>query len=370
MATPVSNRSGAAFGGPPIRSVHFVYGGARGFSGADFHGPGVSGTEAALVVLAEAMVRRGMAVTVATPISERVVVNGVGYAPLDSPVPAPDLTICVKRWIEAAEAVPARARLLWITDVHVPEPAALRSALRRVYSVLLMSPYQRAQMLRRVPELGAVPHAIVGIAVNVDDYDDVPEARDNLLLFCSVPDRGLVYLARWMPRIFRAVPSARLVVASDYSLWGGAPARSSYVEFLGRDPRINYVGHVSRQELVRWQRQAKVMAYPCTFPEGFCVSAAECMAAGAVPVTSGDFALTTTVADGGVLVPGHPGIRWRRPLYRRGFVQAVVRLLKDDSEWRIRSEAARRRARTNFAPDTVLDAVLAFAANRMTAGTA
>ena len=38
-------------------------------------------------------------------------------------------------------------------------------------------------------------------------------------------------------------------------------------------------------ELVRWQRQAKVMAYPCTFPEGFCVSAAECMAAGAVPVT-------------------------------------------------------------------------------------
>ncbi len=79
----------------------------------------------------------------------------------------------------------------------------------------------------------------------------------------------------------------------------------------------------------REQLRARVLAYPCTFPEGFCIAAAECMAAGAVPVTTNAFALTTTVGRAGVLIDGRP----RSWFYRRRFVNAAVALLGDDQHW-------------------------------------
>jgi glycosyltransferase involved in cell wall biosynthesis len=83
-----------------------------------------------------------------------------------------------------------------------------------------------------------------------------------------------------------------------------------------------------------------VLAYPCTFPEGFCIAAAECMAAGAVPVTTNAFALTTTVGNAGVLVNGRP----RSWFYRRRFVNAAVALLTNDGQWLERSRACRTHA--------------------------
>ena len=83
-----------------------------------------------------------------------------------------------------------------------------------------------------------------------------------------------------------------------------------------------------------------MLAYPCTFEEGFCIAAAECMAAGTVPVTTNAFALTTTVGEAGILIDGRP----RSWFYRRRFVKAVTALLSDDGRWRERSQACRIRA--------------------------
>ena len=84
-----------------------------------------------------------------------------------------------------------------------------------------------------------------------------------------------------------------------------------------------------------------MLAYPCIFPEGFCIAAAECMAAGAVPLTTNAFALSTTVGDAGVLIDGRP----RSWFYRRRFVNAAVALLTDDRDWLERSHACRARAK-------------------------
>jgi len=64
------------------------------------------------------------------------------------------------------------------------------------------------------------------------------------------------------------------------------------------------------------------------------------MASGTVPVTTNDFALTTTVGDAGVLINGRP----RRWLYRRRFVNAVTALLSDHDQWRAKSRACQARA--------------------------
>ena len=98
------------------------------------------------------------------------------------------------------------------------------------------------------------------------------------------------------------------------------------MRFFDAQPGIRYLGHVDRATLLVEQQRARVMAYPCTFEEGFCIAAAECMAAGAVPVTTNNYALRTTVGDSGSLVSGRP----RSWFYRRAFVKAAVRLLTDD----------------------------------------
>lgn len=352
------------------RTVSIVCGVDRAFTGADFHGPGVGGTEAAVVVFAEELARRGIGTTVFSATEVPVGHRDVTYAPLSAARDhTTDLMIAVKRWGEPATGVSAPVKLFWSTDVHVPDTSAFADAVRRGDGVLLMSDYQRRVLATTVPELRVRPTALVGLPIAVEDYAAPVADRENLLIYCSVPDRGLVYLARWLPAIFRAVPTARLVVTSDYSLWGQTPARDAYTRSLNNNPRVTYAGHVTRAQLVAWQRQAKVMAYPCQFPEGFCLSAAECMAAGAVPVTTDDFALRSTVNDGGILIRGNPATRWTRPLYRRRFVRAVVELLRDDAAWRRRSAATRARAIAEFSPAAVADRVLAFAAERRSATT-
>ena len=131
---------------------------------------------------------------------------------------------------------------------------------------------------------------------------------------------------------------------------------------FGHISGVQYRGHVSRQELVALQRSAKVLAFPCTFPEGFCIAAAEAMAAGAVPVCSGDFALTTTVGRSGVLIPGHPrGGRWRylrRLIYMNRFVNEVVRLLTDLPHWKRKASHRRRAAVERFSADSWYDSFI------------
>jgi len=54
----------------------------------------------------------------------------------------------------------------------------------------------------------------------------------------------------------------------------------------------------------------------------------------------------TTVADGGVLVPGRP----RSWFYRRRFVRACVELLTDENRWRELASRGRARALREYAP--------------------
>lgn len=72
------------------------------------------------------------------------------------------------------------------------------------------------------------------------------------------------------------------------------------------------------------------MAYPCDWPETFCLSALECMAAGAVPVTTDAFALRETVGQNGYLIKGVPS----ESHYDSEFVAKVTTLLNDDTVYR------------------------------------
>lgn len=327
--------------GPPA-SVVFICDFPPGFTGAKHHGEGVGGTEALVVVLAEALTARGIGVTVATQIPDASAFRGVSYVPVSSARPREaDVAVLVKRWSEtAAGAGPTRCFLA--TDVHVPDPAELARNIAWATVSLALSPYMRSKLTAVVaaPSMDVLPPPLA-----LGDYPEPSSRRGATMLYCSMPDRGLYYLKDLFPAIRRRVPGVTLVITSDFTLWGKAGARDAFMRFFGQ-PGITYLGHVDRSTLVDEQRRARVLAYPCTFEEGFCIAAAECMAAGAVPVTTDDFALTTTVDGAGVLVKGRP----RSWFYKRAFVKAAVRLLTDDQYWLDRSLACRQHARSWDAP--------------------
>ena len=319
-------------------SVLFICDFPPGFSGATHHGGGVGGTEALVVVLAETLAARGITVTVATrtPVESRDC--GVSYVPIDAAEPsAAAATVLVKRWSDVAIGA-GPVRVFLATDVHVPDPAELARSVGWATVSAALSPFMRDSLtaVHAAPGMAVLPPPVA-----LDDYSNAGERRGPVLLYCSVPDRGLYYLKDIFPAIRRRVTNATLVITSDFTLWGKAGARDAFMRFFEGQPGVEYLGHVERSRLVSEQLRARVLAYPCTFEEGFCIAAAECMAAGTVPVTTNAYALTTTVGASGILINGRP----RSWFYRRRFVSAASRLLTDDEFWRDRSMACRTHAR-------------------------
>jgi glycosyltransferase involved in cell wall biosynthesis len=335
-------------------SILFMCDFAPGFSGARHHDVGVGGTEALVVVLAETLAARGIVVTVATRIDQERCDRDVRYQPVGAARPREAaVTVLVKQWSNAAaDAGPVRVFLA--TDVHVPDREALARCIRWSTNSLALSSFMRNALADAIPIHGM---GVLSPPIALEDYLPGNEHRGRVLLYCSVPDRGLYYLKDLFPSIRRRVPDATLVITSDFSLWGRPAAKDAFMRFFENQPGIEYLGHVDRARLVAEQRRARVLAYPCIFPEGFCIAAAECMAAGAVPVTTNAFALTTTVGDGGVLIDGRP----RSWFYRRRFVNAVVTLLTDDRHWLERSSACRARAQS-YGSNAVAEQLLAVVA--------
>jgi glycosyltransferase involved in cell wall biosynthesis len=334
------------------RHVRFLCDFGPAFTGADFRGVGVGGTESCVVLLAEELARRGARVVVANNVTDVTSERGVTYQPLHSPDAGPsDIVVLWKHWSDVAVNHGGRKIFLW-TDVHVTDPRTLRRAREWADISFTLSRFQYERLLAVSGRDKLL--SLDGAPIAVDDYAGDVAKKEPLLLYCSVPDRGLYYLKELFPRIRRRVPEARLAITSDFSLWGAQPAKASFQRFFEGHEAVDYFGHVSRHELVALQRRARVMAYPCNFPEGFCLAAAECCAAAAVPVTTKGYALVESVADGGVLIPGHP----RGWLYRRRFVRACVELLTDDARWQAYAERGRRRALDLFAPARVLDRLL------------
>jgi glycosyltransferase involved in cell wall biosynthesis len=153
-----------------------------------------------------------------------------------------------------------------------------------------------------------------------NDYDllNPPPKIYTRALYASIPDRGLYFMAKAWPNIRTYVPDAELIVTSDYRLWGVPTSNEQYrVQFLGM-PGVKFLGAVPREQLVQEQLTCGVLAYPCTYIELFCITVAEALVAGCVPITTDIGALPTTNTY--KVIPGGPTDRG----WNKRFVDSVV----------------------------------------------
>lgn len=173
---------------------------------------------------------------------------------------------------------------------------------------------------------------VTDLGIVKKDYDKKVNKISGKMIYCSQPERGLVYALEFFKEVKARVPHAELVVTADHRLWGKPYTGVSPI-LMGMakgTEGVTYLGKIPRKELIQHQLESEIMFYPCVYDENFCISAAECQAAGAVPVTTSMGAMKTTVRHGetGRVLESNP----LDPNYRVHFVNTVVELLDNQAE--------------------------------------
>lgn len=340
------------------------------------YGRGVGGAELSMMTWAETMAARGHQVRVYNNPDTPGDYDDVSYLPQDDFERRynRDVLIVYRSPTPDVKNVRAGVKIHWSTDQYTMGDYS-KDIVPFVDKVICISPYHMADYQSRlvaalssgkwpmenwIPDINATLQNTVNaplekityidLGVRLQDYPLEMEKVLNRFIFCSVPDRGLTVIRQIWPQIKEALPDATLVITSDYRLWGSHPGNSTHrLNLLGVDG-IVFLGAIERHELARHQAQAQIHLYPCLYDELFCISAAECQAVGAVPITSDAGALATT-NEFGLIVPGNP----EDPTWQRIYVDLVVAAALDQNILIDKAKEGIKLARVRFDWDRICD---------------
>lgn len=241
--------------------------------------------------------------------------------------------------------ISAPVKIYWSIEEDAVLVKDWNLVLPHVRAVFTISPFHTAELQRR----SGIPREKIyetRLGVAWEEYAEPLRKEPGKLIYCSVPGRGLPYLASIFPRVREAFPFARLVITSDYSLWGRPAGTEGYRELFERIPGVEFLGKVPRPRLIQEQKTSVLHVYPCTVAELFCLASIECQAAGTPTVGTALGALETTVVDGysGVLVRATPG----EPSFYTGFTKAILTLLGNPAWLEQMSLQARARVQARY----------------------
>lgn len=288
--------------GKKMRIVFVVHGNYQ-FSDESFEGKGVGGSEASLILFSRELAKLGHLVEIyGNPETNGLNEHGVYYHHVDEfrETDYADVVILFRNVIGNISKLNAGSVIFWSCDQYTNADYNT-FLIPFVDKVICISQFHKDYWLKTYT-IKPEQIEVIDLGVNLMDYvGNVPKVKGQMI-FCSVPHRGLDRMFALLPRIREQVPHANLVVTSDYSLWGGDPDNHMHVAKASEMEGLTFLGKVDRKTLVKYQNESQIMAYPCTYDENFCISAAECMAAGAVPISTKKGAVPTTVGMGGIIV--------------------------------------------------------------------
>jgi len=308
----------------------------------DIYGRGVGGAELSMLTWATTMAARGHQVRVFNDPKPPGVHDGVEFLPRSAFEPRDgtrDAFVIYRSPNAHTKAGQAAIKVHWSMDQFTVGNYSL-DIVPHVDTIVCISPYHVQDYRNRYhPPVEKMGYLDLG--VKLADYDQKVEKVHGLCIFCSMPDRGLRHLHPLWARILEQEPGATLVITGDYTLWGAKnPGNHQHRLQWLHTPGVKFVGNIPREELVKAQLEAQVHAYPCVYKELFCIAAAECQVAGAVPITTPTGALATTNAFG-FLLPGNIlASRWQHM-----FVKAVIAAMRMTNAER---ETMRAQARARF----------------------
>lgn len=315
---------------------------------SDLHGKngriGVGGAEMALLTMCEAWAKRGDRVRLYNnPLHPNDVFE---QYPISAFVPDDDRDALIIFRSPNSLCYGARGKKIWWScDPYTV--GSFKNFAIMVDEIVTISQFH-AEYFKNT--YGIEKTTVIDLPVRTWEYDQDIERIPNQLIFCSVPDRGLDIMATAWAEIHAAIPETTLVITSDYRLWGNEYAgNEKFMMNFARTGGAKFLGAVKRDELVKYQLQSDIHAYPNTYDELFCISCAECQVAGAYPVTSDMGALRTT--NMGNIIQGNPAtsIEWQNK-----FIDTIVSLLRHRGELELLRWSVQEKARKRFSLETIL----------------
>ena len=166
--------------------------------------------------------------------------------------------------------------------------------------------------------------------------------------------KGVLVLAEAIGGVFRAVPTARLIMIGGDTVEDGRSVREAFLQRV--DPshrnRILIAGRIPREEVAARVRAAGVLVLP-SFTEAFPIAVLEAMASGRPVVASNRGGIPELVRDGetGLLAdPEAPDT----------FVQTLIRMLNDPDRANAMGDAGRRIVLAEHTPEAVFRQTAAF----------
>lgn len=304
------------------KRIVFMATGMYPFNDETLEGKGVGGAEASLIQVTRQLAKLGYVVDVYNDTEVEGVFNGVNWNHINSfdYNDYADYFVLFRNSMKQLDNVSAGVKIFWSCDQHTTNDWA-REILPFIDCTFAISKYHK-EYLQNKTALGQKPIEVIDLGIDPADYPVTPKVPGKMI-FCSVPRRGLKYLIEYFPKIKARDKRAELYITSDYTLWGAGPENQEFREAFDGMEGVHFLGKIPRSELIKHQLESVVMAYPCDYDENFCISALECMAAGAIPVTTAIGALPTTVADRGVVIKDFPG----GVVFQEKFINSIVEIL-------------------------------------------
>ena len=229
--------------------------------------------------------------------------------------------------------IKAKARVLWIHDVHCGESLNSGRELRfdRIFA---LSNWHKGNLLKSYPTMDPDKITVTRNGIDLDAWKAAtaaaPQRNPHRAIYSSSPDRGLQTLLDIWPRVREQVSDAELHVFYGFENWEKAvKERGDFAEggtirmlkhLIKTTPGIVFHGRVSPGRLIEEMLASNVWSYPTWFHETFCISAVQAQAANLHIICTPTAALVETVGKAGAMVEGD----WRSEELKAGFVELIV----------------------------------------------
>lgn len=311
--------------------IQFYYPKRLAFSPADFENPGLGGGESSIVLLSKSLANHGHYVEVFCACWNPGIYDGVvwrgAWEIYDSDIP--DIMIHVRTKSSIIDRR-AKQNIFWMLDDRA-DGAIYFSKKYPNQQVIVASD----AMVRKLKNAGFVgKYTLINFPIETNRFENAPlPSASRLCLHTSMPNRGLLQLINLWPHVKKMVPDAQLIATSGWELWGYTheEATDRLRQTLGHnfdDSGVKLAGVLPRQDLINLIKTSRIGIFPSSFPEMYCLSAAEFAVAGKPIIVSDIEALSERVIDKktGYCISGDICSE----KVQMEFVHKIVRLLNDD----------------------------------------
>jgi len=199
--------------------------------------------------------------------------------------------------------IKARKSYLWLHDVMEPGEFG-PNRIANFDKCILLSKYHRS-LFPMIPDEKVL---MSGNGIDPDEFEGYEKTKrdPHRILYASSHVRGLAYLYEIWPDVKKAVPDATLNVfygrESYDAVHKGNPERMKWMDDMIQKAKdldgVTDHGKASQERIVEEGFKSGIWAYPCPFPEIYCITAIKSQASGAIPVTSNYAALEETIQFG------------------------------------------------------------------------